>query len=1155
VANTPTQGDDILNGTIGNDAISGLGGNDTISGGGGNDFLHGNAGDDTLNGEADDDTLIGDEGDDTLNGGDGNDSLIEDRGNNVLNGGAGDDKAFITKYYFDPAVGFNDVDLGSGIDSLSVDFGIIQAAMTTVAGSATADGLSGGIDVGGVRAITFAGIESLFLTTGSGADIIHAFTHNDIINTGAGNDLIYSVGTAGADRIEGGLGVDGVVADWSDLGAGQAVFGSSGYFAVMGDPFGRYISSVEQLIDFKSGGGDDSIRLDPTGIFANKLSTNGGDDLVYVYAAATGAATAANIVSLGSGDDRLYVAYDILGSGDVTNIFTGTDADGTFGYFSIDGVVKITFSGAEFLTVATGGGNDVILGLGGNDDIVTGAGNDIVHAGAGDDTIDGGAGDDFLYGEGGSDEFAPESGADHIFGGDGDNDILNVDFSASSVGVTSFDAAGAAGGLSSDAGGGSAGSYSAEAGRSVTFAGIEQFDVLGSAFADDLRTGGGADTIDGGAGADTMAGGAGDDFYLVDNTGDVIIEFAGGGFDSVQSKVSYTLGAEVETLTLLGSAVSGTGNGSANIIIGNSGANIIDGGAGADRMAGEGGNDIYYVDNGGDSVFERADLRAIYPDGHVEIAESYGIDEIRTTLPSYFMASNVEYLTGLLDTGQELAGNSLANTIRTGAGNDVINGAGGRDTLIGGAGNDTYIINSTQAAGLDIIIELEGEGNDGVETSLSSFSLAGYANVENLLGTSIAGQTLTGNAAANAITGASGNDILDGGLGADTLTGGLGNDIYYVDTMGDVVVEGAGEGVDEVRTSLGNKNDPANMYVLAANVEKLTGTSSTGQGVFANALDNVIAMGAGNDLVVLYDGGADTVSGGAGNDFFYFGATFDGADKVAGGTGFDTVGLAGVYNLTLTADSLVGVEKLAVYTSGDAAAPNSYSITTLDVNVAAGATLQVFALTLGAGESFMFLGYGETDGAFDIRSGAGNDTLVGGLKNDMMSGGAGDDAIYALNGNDRLDGGLGRDTLYGGGGEDIIAGGAGGDILNGGFGNDRFVYGSAAESTGIDFDTIQVFDARVDKIDLPTSVSGWTGNVKAGQLSIAGFDADLATALDGALEGHSAVLFRPDAGDFAGRLFMVVDGDGDGSYQVGHDYVFELINPLVPVDTGTGFFV
>ena len=78
--------------------------------------------------------------------------------------------------------------------------------------------------------------------------------------------------------------------------------------------------------------------------------------------------------------------------------------------------------------------------------------------------------------------------------------------------------------------------------------------LYGFAGSDSLFGGLANDVLVGGAGADTMAGGEGNDTYFVDQVGDVVIEMAGEGTDTGMSTVSYVLSAEVENLTLRGSA-------------------------------------------------------------------------------------------------------------------------------------------------------------------------------------------------------------------------------------------------------------------------------------------------------------------------------------------------------------------------------------------------------------------------------------------------------------------------------------------------------------------------------------------------------------------------------------------------------------------------
>ena len=100
---------------------------------------------------------------------------------------------------------------------------------------------------------------------------------------------------------------------------------------------------------------------------------------------------------------------------------------------------------------------------------------------------------------------------------------------------------------------------------------------------DQLYGGAGNDLLDGGTGADVMYGGAGDDLYRVDNLADVVSETTvpgvdDGGIDTVESTITYSLGAFLEKLNLKGTAaINGTGNDLANKLAGNDAANVLSG--------------------------------------------------------------------------------------------------------------------------------------------------------------------------------------------------------------------------------------------------------------------------------------------------------------------------------------------------------------------------------------------------------------------------------------------------------------------------------------------------------------------------------------------------------------------------------------------------
>lgn len=304
--------------------------------------------------------------------------------------------------------------------------------------------------------------------------------------------------------------------------------------------------------------------------------------------------------------------------------------------------------------------------------------------------------------------------------------------------------------------------------ENLTLTGSVAINGIGNAL-DNMLTGNSA--------ANTLTGGAGNDTYVV-STGDTVIEAANQGLYTVVSDSTWTLGANLENLTLTGSAnINGTGNTLANVLTGNSGNNTLNGGGGADTMQGAAGDDVYTVDNVGDVVTEQA---------------NEGVDRVNSSI-SYTLGANGENLTltgsaALTGTGNELAnmltGNSAAN-VRT-----------------GGAGDDLYVV----GAGDSIVEQL----NEGLDTVQSAVTWTLSAHIENLTLTGSAAITgkgnslnnvLTGNSGANVLDAGAGDDTLTGGAGADTLIGGAGDDTYVVDNVGDVVTEQLNEGTDLVQSS------------------------------------------------------------------------------------------------------------------------------------------------------------------------------------------------------------------------------------------------------------------------------------------------------------------------------------------------------------------
>jgi Ca2+-binding RTX toxin-like protein len=463
-----------------------------------------------------------------------------------------------------------------------------------------------------------------------------------------------------------------------------------------------------------------------------------------------------------------------------------------------------------------------------------------------------------------------------------------------------------------------------------------------------------------------------------------------------------------------------------------------------------------------------------------------------------------------------LAGGAGDDLLDGGVGDDILEGGLGADALVGGEGNDeASYLREDAAVTINLTSGVHGGAAAGdVFDSIERFSLSrladdftGGGGADQVFG-GVGNDSLKGMAGADKLDGGAGNDVIDGGTGGDRMSGGLGDDVFLVDSTSDEVIEIVAAGTDEVRTALGSKTDFTQLYVLPDNVENFTGTSTGNQGVAGNALSNVIVMGNGNDLVEASAGGTDRISAGGGNDFIYYGAAFTAADRNDGGAGTDTIGLLGDYTLHFGEFSLVGIERLGLYSASSLGGGDSFQYYfTMGDEALTGSNFFVTAASLVAGETLHFYADGETQTRLKIIGGAGGDFLTGGAQADS------------------LDGRGGTDTLSGGGGGDTLKGGGGADVLTGGQGADRFVYGSTAESTIGGFDLIFDFETG-DRINL-TAVDA--------DANTAGNQAFTWIGTNAPFTGTAGQLRVAEAG---GNWFVQGDVDGDGAA----DLIIQIIN-------------
>jgi Ca2+-binding RTX toxin-like protein len=540
------------------------------------------------------------------------------------------------------------------------------------------------------------------------------------------------------------------------------------------------------------------------GVSDDVINGLGGNDVLRAYQGNDflDGGTGRDTMFGGTGNDTYFV--DNVDDAVRENLNEGTDdiiiSSVSYSLYTDHGrnVESLYLTGAEDLSASGDERNNSIAGNTGNNLLVGGAGNDILvgHAdveaelgiippipyGAidGDDTLDGGLGQDHMAGGVGNDLYYFDDIGDKVYeaSGEGDDDIVlaSAHFApgavTSNVGVESIYLLGNAnlnatgdGQANYLAGNTGANLLNGGAGNDILSGFVNASEERGAFLPLGYGALDGNDTLDGGTGVDTMAGGVGSDVYYVDDSRDVVREYANEGVDDIiVSSASFAMsevrGRQVESIYLVGNGnLAATGDSANNQLFGNSGANQLTGGTGNDHLVG-----------------------------------------FRDVTAARGLANNVAY--GSVDGNDTLDG---------GAGDDTLDGGAGNDIMTGGIGSDYYIVDAVN----DIVQEsdtLNGGLWDVVESSVSRSldSTAATAGVEALILTGSAalgrgnalGNNLSGNDFGNQLHGLNGDDMLYGFGGTDYLSGDAGHDVLNGDDGNDTLLGGTGH--DQLDGGQGN---------------------------------------------------------------------------------------------------------------------------------------------------------------------------------------------------------------------------------------------------------------------------------------------------------------------------------------------------------------
>ncbi len=473
------------------------------------------------------------------------------------------------------------------------------------------------------------------------------------------------------------------------------------------------------------------------------------------------------------------------------------------------------------------------------------------------------------------------------------------------------------------------------------------------------------------------------------------------------------------------------------------GNDLVDGGLGDDEYVLVFGSNVEAADpQGNDTINVSQAETGVAIDLNLMSGQAQMVDQKAGRSNTLSLTGAFENLVGSTY-DDEFIGNTLNNKIAGGGGGDVIFGGGGLDSIDGGDGNDTLM----GGAGADGDTLNGGMGDDNIIAG------DGMDSIDGGMGNDI----IDAGAGDDTIMAGMETDGLDGGFdfGDDTLMGGMGNDIIFggggLDSIdggdgNDMIDPGPGGG-DMVDAGAGDDTIMAGMIDSGDDMPPLGDTLMGGMGndiIFGGDGLDSIDGGEGDDMINPGGGAGDMVDAGAGDDTILAGMD----DPIGeGNPPFDTL-MGGMGN-----DIIFGGDGLDSIDGGEG--DDSIDAGAGDDTIMGG--MGDDSIDAGAGDDTIMAGNSDPT-AMD----PGDDTIIGGMGNDIIFGGAGIDSIDGGDGNDMIDPGPGGgdmvdagsgddtimagmdvpgddmppldDTLIGGMGNDIIFGGDGFDSIDGGAG-------------------------------------------------------------------------------------------------------------------------